>query len=264
MAALQLNTSYKHHLLVAISIGIWLYIFLVLIAPFDTAELPFSIRLLILPPYGVISFLSYIVLVPVQNWLYRKKNYWNIPMEMTFQFFFSLIVLFASFAYYKTGIINGDYDFIKFTFQVFYPIFFIILPILLFLRWWLNKKSIRQNQDRILLEGDNKLDVLHIGLKDLVCISSADNYVEVSYLDHQILKRKLLRTTLKKMQPQVPSLIKVHRSHLINPEHFKDWKNTNTIHLTQVEIPVSKSYKEKVLALHNHSSLKSDNSPQTQ
>lgn len=263
MLTLKLNTSYKHHLFVAVTIGVWLVAFLVLIAPFDTADLSFSIRLQILPPYGIISFTSYMILIPLQNRIYKWRGNWNMLWEVSFLLLFNGIVLLGSFAYYKTEIINGTYDFVRFTFEVYNPIFLIILPILLFLRWWLNKKSLRQNQDRVVLEGGNKLDVLHISLNDLICISSADNYVEVSYLDKDDLKKKLLRITLKNIHPQVPSLLKVHRSHLINPKHFKEWKNTNTIYLTQTEVPVSKSYKEQVLALHNHSSLKATNTPQT-
>jgi len=263
MRNLELNTSSKHHIWVAVLLGVWLVTFLVLIAPFDTSDLSFSIRLQILPPYGLIAFGGYMLLIPLQNWIYKQSRKWNIPLEITFLLLFNLAVLLGSFGYYKTDIINGTYDFSKFTFEVYYPIFFIILPVLLFLRWWLYKKYESQNQSKIVLEGVNKLDVLRIGLKDLVCISSADNYVEVSYLNKNELKKKLLRVTLKNIHPQVPTLLKVHRSHLINPEHFKAWKNTNTIYLTQTEVPVSKSYKEKVLAIHNHSSQKPISSPQT-
>ena len=113
------------------------------------------------------------------------------------------------------------------------------------------------------MTGENKRDVLRINLSDLVCVSSADNYVEVSYLIGGKLHKKLLRVTLKNIHPQVPSLLKTHRSFLINPSHFKDWKNANTIHLSQIEVPVSKNYKKDVLALNIHSSLKPSNSLQS-
>lgn len=247
MHLLKLNTSFKHHLIVALVIAMWLVLFLVLIAPFDIAELPFSIRLEIMPIYGVISFIGYIILVPLQNWVFKKLSRWTLYLEILVIILFNAIVLIGSYFYYKSDIINGEYSFTKFTFEVYYPIFLIILPILLFTRWFLNKKAVHQKSDKIVLTGDNKLDVLQISLSDLVCISSADNYVEVSYLTENELRKKLLRITLKNVHPQVPSLLKVHRSYLINPTHFKDWKNVNTIHLTQIEVPVSKNYKKDVL-----------------
>ena len=36
---------------------------------------------------------------------------------------------------------------------------------------------------------------------------------------------------------------------LINPMHFKSWRNANTIILTQIELPVSRNYKDVLLAL---------------
>jgi len=264
MAALKLNTSYRHHIIVAALIGIWLVLFLVLIAPFDTSDLSFSIRLTILPPYGIIAFVGYLVLIPLQNWIYKLKDSWNISSEITFIVLYNIVVCIGSYSYYKTEIINGTYGFAKFALQVYYPIFFIILPFLLFLRWWLNKKSTVQHQDLIRITGENKLDLLQINPSDLICISSADNYVELFYLNKGELTKKLLRITLKNIHPQVPNLLKVHRSHLINPLHFKDWKNANTLNLSHLEVPVSKNYKKEVLSVLGHSSLKTNNSPQTQ
>ncbi len=263
MTPLKLNISYKHHLLVAVIIALWLVLFLVLIAPFDIAELPFAIRFEIMPLYGLISFISYVVLLPIQNFIFKKLGKWTLFLEILIIILFNVIVLIGSYFYYKSDIINGEYSFVKFTFEVYYPIFLIILPILLFTRWYLSKKAVAQNSDKIVLTGENKLDVLQIHLSDLVCISSADNYVEVSYLMQTKLSKKLLRTTLKNIHPQVPDLLKVHRSHLINPVHFKDWKNANTVELTQTEVPVSKNYRKKVLAIHDHSSQKPNDSSQT-
>ncbi len=263
MSSLKLNTSYKHHFLVAVIIAIWLVIFLVLIAPFDIAELPFSIRLEIMPLYGLISFIAYILLVPIQNFVFKKLDRWTLFLEIFIIVLFNVIVLTGSYYYYKSSIINGEYSFMKFTVEVYYPIFFIILPIIVFARWFLSKKVVNQDSDKIVLTGENKLDVLQINGSDLVCISGADNYVEVSYLIKNDLHKKLLRITLKNIHPQVPNLLKVHRSYLINSTHFKDWKNSNTIHLTQIEVPVSKNYKKDVLRIHNHSSLKTSDSPQS-
>lgn len=263
MTPLKLSTSYKHHLLVGLAISIWLAAFLVLIAPFDAAELPIAIRAEILPPYGIISFFSYIILIPLQNWVFKKLDRWNALLESLLLLLFNILALAGSHLYYQSGIINGDYSFMKFTFEVYYPIFFIMLPILLFARWYLNKKIAKQDSGKMILTGENKLDVLHIKEDDLICISSADNYVEVTYQTKSGINRKLLRTTLKNIHAQKPELVKVHRSHVINPVHFKEWKDSTTIMLTEIELPVSKSYKQNLLSL-DHSPLKGDGLSQMQ
>lgn len=260
MSILQLNTSYKHHLIVGLILAIWLVSFLILIAPFDISELPFLIRLEILPAYGIISLVSYLLLIPFQNWIFRKKEKWTVFLEVLLLIVFNIITLIGSFLYYKTNYVNGEYVFSKFSLEIYMPIFFIQLPILIFSRWYLNKKIPTLKPKMIVLTGENKLDFLQIPLSDLICISSADNYVEISYLVKNELREKLLRTTLKNIHLQQPQLIKTNRSHIVNLLHFKEWKNSNTIVLTQKEIPVSKSYRKIVLAS-IHSSQKVNGSP---
>ncbi|MEM6803950.1 MAG: LytTR family DNA-binding domain-containing protein, partial [Bacteroidota bacterium] len=80
-------------------------------------------------------------------------------------------------------------------------------------------------------------------------ISNAQNYVEIFYLEANELKTKLIRSSLKKILADADFLIQIHRSHLINPTHFKSWKDSQTIYLGQIELPVSKSYKDKLKSL---------------
>ena len=262
MKPLSLNTSFKHHLLVAFIIGVWLALFLVFIAPFDASDLSFWIRVRILPFYGVISFLSYLLLIPVQNAIFRAKKTWNIAMEIAFVFVYTIITLIGCYGYYKTDIINGTAQFKEFVLGIYYPISFVMLSIIILSRWFLNRKSAQLKDEKIVLKGDNKRDIIQIALADLISVSSADNYVEVHYLKEGVLHKKLLRTTLKNIQTGVSSLLQVHRSYLINPSHFKDWKNANTLHLTHMEVPVSKKYKNDVLAM-VHSSQKRHDSSQS-
>lgn len=262
MKSLNLNTSYKHHFIVSLIIGIWLTLFLIIIAPFDASDLSFRIRLIILPFYGLIAVLSYLILIPLQNFIFGAIKKWNIGIEITYVFVYMLITLSASYVYYKSDIINGTFDLRNFIVGIYYPIFFIMLIIIVLSRWFINKESTALVKNKILLKGDNKLDVLNIEMSDLVCISSADNYIEVSYLKSGVMTKKLLRTTLKNIHLVVPSLVQVHRSHLINSLHFKDWKDSNNINLTGITVPISKRYKNSFLEM-NHSSQIPNISPQS-
>ena len=263
MQLLPLNTSYKYHALIALIISLWLALFLVLIAPFDAGELDIAIRFEILPFYGALSFTAYMLATPIQNGLFKYFKKWNMTLEFLFLFIFNLILIIFCFTYYKTDIINGTYNFRDFVIKVYFPICFILLPIIILLRWFLNKKIPNNTQKKLILKGDNKFDVLQLLPEELICISSADNYVEVSYLKDGELHKKLLRNTLKSIQNDVESLLKVHRSHLINPSHFKEWNGSNTIVLTQMEVPVSKNYRANILEL-NQTSLKTNTLSQTQ
>ncbi|WP_422107773.1 LytTR family transcriptional regulator DNA-binding domain-containing protein [Winogradskyella sp.] len=246
---LPLNTSIKHHSIVGLLISLWLVLFLILIAPFDISDLDFSERLQLLPPYGIICFLNYMLLILAQNAIFKRLGIWTLAFEVLFIIVFNLIQIIASYAYYRTELVNGDYNFETFLLYVYIPISLILLSIVIFMRWFLNKKAPNNSKNTITIKGDNKLDILKILYDDLICVSSADNYVEVHYLIKGTLHKKLLRNTLKGIQNDIPELLKVHRSHLINPSHFKEWNGSNRIKLTEMEVPVSKNYKAAILEL---------------
>lgn len=240
---INLSTSIKKHLVIATIISLWLVIFLVLIAPFDTEDLSMPIRIRILPFYGVLSFTVYMFVVFIQNQFHRIYKTWNLMLEVSLLILFLVILTFCCFAYYKTDIINGTYDFQTFVLQVYSPISIILLPIIIFLRQFFGRKQLGTSTKAITLKGENKLDILKLLPDNIICISSADNYVEVNYLINGILHKKLLRNTLKGIKNDVPELVKVHRSHLINPKHFIEWNGPSSIKLTKVKVPVSKNYK---------------------
>jgi len=121
MLSLNLNTSYKSHIIVGLLVSIWLVAFLVFVGPFDAAELSFNIRLLILPPYGVIFFICYMVVVATQNWIYKRLNYWNLFLELIIISLIYISVLYSTFLYYKSGIINGDWTFGKYFSSIYLP-----------------------------------------------------------------------------------------------------------------------------------------------
>ena len=153
-------------------------------------------------------------------------------------------MLLGCFAYFKSWVINGDYNLYKFTFEVYYPIYFIILPIMVFVRWDSNRKSAPRVTKKVVLMGEYKQDILQVDEDELISISSADNYVEVAYKSSGHIHKLLLGATLKQIHEQAPNLVRVHRSHIVNPNLFVVWKDANTIMITGNELPVSKSCKK--------------------
>ena len=150
--------------------------------------------------------------------------------------------------YYKSPILNGGFGFLEFLQVIILKSALISTPIIILARIY-SVKLIPIQDENIIIKGENKLDILKIKKSDLVCISNSQNYIEIFYTEQNQLKTKLIRSTLKKVQKDFVFLVQIHRSHLINPTHFKAWKNQDTIFLTQIELPVSKNYKEQLLSL---------------
>lgn len=244
----ELNPKIKHHLIVGLLIGVWLFVFAFIIKPFDDGTINFRAWFLISFGFSIMAFLCYGILAILQKKVFEKTSKWNLGLETGFLIVFYIIYLIGIYAYYKSPILNGGYSLSKFFYTIFIKVALILTPVIILARRYLIK-LIPQKEDFIIIKGENKLDVLKIKKADLVCVSNAQNYVEIFYLENAKLHSKIIRSSLKKVQEDFSFLVQIHRSHLINPAHFKSWRNQNTIILTQIELPVSKNYKETLLAL---------------
>ncbi|MEM9260311.1 MAG: LytTR family DNA-binding domain-containing protein, partial [Bacteroidota bacterium] len=150
-------------------------------------------------------------------------------------------------------IIRGTYSFFAFVSSIYLPIVLLLNFLVLAGRWFISRNltaGAKSTSEAITLSGDGRKDLLQLSPDQLVYAVSAQNYVEVHYLVDGTLKKHLLRTTLKKVEQQTPVLRRIHRSHLINPLHFRRWTGPNSLEVYAVEVPVSKQYRaalEKVL-----------------
>jgi hypothetical protein len=244
----KLNPSIKHHLIIGVLLSVWIFIFAFIIRPFDDGTLNFKLWLLMSIGFSLGAFVSYGILAFIQNSIYKKILKWNLDLEITSLIFFTLLYLLCAYLYYKSSIINGGYTFSEFLTIIFLKASLITTPIIILARIYVIR-FIPVKEDFIIIRGENKLDVLKIKNSDLVCVSNSQNYVEVFYIENEELKTKLIRSSLKKVDADFDFLTRVHRSHLINPSHFISWKDPNTISLTQIEIPISKNYKENITSL---------------
>ncbi|MEM9327322.1 MAG: hypothetical protein AAGA85_16770 [Bacteroidota bacterium] len=222
--------------------GLWLVIFLVFIAPFDLAGLSFSIRVLITVVYGLIFFIIYLLVIALEPQLQKRAlPFW--AHEIIVYLFVYLTVFPPTLLYYESDIVNGDYERFRFLTEQYFPILVVVTPVLFGFRRMI---ALSRSKATISLRGDNKRDVLQIVPDQLVCIVSSDNYIEVNFLENGILQKKLLRTTLSKTEKGFPFLKRVHRSCLINPEHFTEWVNKDSILVGGVQVSVTKKYRGNI------------------
>lgn len=103
-------------------------------------------------------------------------------------------------------------------------------------------------------KGTIRLLVKH---SNLFYIESADNYVNIYYLNKNKVSRFMLRNTLKNIEDSLTEygLVRCHRSYIVNIEKIKVLRKEKEgllIDLGQEEIqdiPVSKTYSEKIMEL---------------
>lgn len=244
---LPCTTKWRPHLWLAAIIGLWLVVFLVVVAPFDTSDLDLKGRLLLLSPYGLLFVLAYAPAVALQNLVYKRTGRWNVLLEAGIVILSYFLALLLCFAYYRSDWLRGEANFGQFVASIFLPTVLLLSFLLISGRWFISRKQkiverVRE-PELLALRGDNRNDVLHLSPEHLIYISSAQNYIEVHYLIDGKPNKQLLRTTLSKVAEQVPTLLRTHRSYLVNPHHFVRWAGATGALFHTAEVPVSKTYK---------------------
>lgn len=243
-----LNTSIKHNTFIGAFIAFWSFLFAFFSKPFEHGTMDTQKWIYVSLGYSFIVFFTYFIVSCYQKIIHEKLLKWSVLFEISVYILFYSLFTLVSYAYYKSSIIDGTYSFTEYLTKIIANIILILTPLLFFIRWY-SLKLIPKKEDEITIIGNNKLDILKIKKSNLICISNAQNYVEIFYLDNKDLKSKLIRSSLKEIKIKHEFLIQIHRSHLINPTHFWSWKDSKTIFLTQMELPVSKNYKNQLLKL---------------
>lgn len=252
MSYIHLNHNYKDHLLLGAAVGFWLVFFLIFIAPFDIVEFNFSEKIYLMPPYGFFFLISYSLAVFFQEKIYQHWQFWNIWLEIGLIFFTCILNLFFAYFYYTLPIINGYFGLLLFIRLIYIPISILIISLLIFGRLFINRQTTITKikafpTNKITLAGESKNDVLQIGPNQIICISSAHNYVEVFYQQKGKINKHLIRNSLKNIAQEVNFLLQVHRSHLVNPNYIIKWLDNKTILVDEKKIPVSKTYRTAVI-----------------
>ena len=106
------------------------------------------------------------------------------------------------------------------------------------------------------LTSDNRRDKIIIPSDKLMYIKAEDNYVNIYYRLGSAVQSKLLRRKLSDLASEYASLLRVHRSYLVNTgTDLNVMQHTNSIEIEfdiQHRVPVSESYKNQLEALNFH------------
>ncbi len=250
----------KHHVIISLLLAIWVFVFLYFTEPLDVSEFPEREKLIYLPGYGLLAGLCYLLFLPIQNYLYKKeKQNWTLLSEIIFLLSFSVISIAIARSYYLYIIMIDEpypYTLGYMLKAIFIPAIATILPIVIIARFAFGKYHEKRLEDqKIEIKGEGNYEGLRLQLNEVISIQSSDNYIEVFYVTGNSLKKTLIRNKLSVIDEEFPELLRVHRSYLINPYHFQQWKTENgklfIILNHTIEVPVSKTYQSAIKAAIN-------------
>jgi len=117
------------------------------------------------------------------------------------------------------------------------------------------KQAVDQNPEKeFVIKDENEKNSIILNTQNLVYIKSADNYVDIVFIERESVKSTLIRNTIKNLEPLFRDsvILRCHRSYIVNTSFIQSAKKTSTgfmLNLKQVpdkEIPVSKSYSSEI------------------
>lgn len=96
---------------------------------------------------------------------------------------------------------------------------------------------------------------LSVAKENLIYIESADNYICIWYLKNELLKKQLMRITMKDISEQLAdtNIVRCHRSYMVNLDLVKVIRREKENLFLELgvpnvrEIPISKTYGEQIL-----------------
>lgn len=261
--------SRKYKWIISISLGLFLYIFMAIFLPFGVSNYDPNHRytleflsVLSLFMLNTIAFASanefFLKPLVLRHITVRNLVLWNlwmlISLGLTNYLAYNLIGNWHDFS------LSSAIDFILNVSSVF---LFPLIGTFFYFRYKglkLQYEQILTNNDQspdpqqlIQFRGQGTNEEILITLTDFLYARAQDNYVELFYVEHQTIKKELLRSTMSKLLQDLKSeyLLRCHRSYMINLYNVRSIKTGSqlTLYLNHISqsIPVSKSFQQEVM-----------------
>jgi hypothetical protein len=276
------NTSYRRVLTNALTIGVFIAIFMSIFQPFGLQSLKQPNRLLLIACYGLPSIPVILILGSVYVWFIRKNDretQWKVWHQIATTLTTLLVIGAANYAY-SVGIFEIQFRWTGLFRMLYYTVFVGIFPVvgvILFDWALLLKKHDRlahifnkQTQtieppkfenaelpscSQMTLHGENAGESVTLNIPHILFMKAEGNYVEIY---HENASGKgmthLIRSTLKAIEDQLirndNPIKRSHRSYLVNTKRVtRATGNAQGLTLfmdaQNHQVPVSRKYVEK-------------------
>ena len=263
----------SHRLFASVFFSVFIYVFLLIFQPFGISNIQFYKPIFVAGFFGItlIVMLFSFLLAPI----ILKKSFdfdkWTIKKNAIFIVIQFLIITILNWVYNSTigyGIVV-QYNLLIF---VFITASVGIIPTL-FLIYFIEKDLSRKNKHiatnfnksiqhrinkienpTIKLLSQNNDETIIIELKQLVCIKSEGNYLNVFYSTQNEIKSKLIRNSIKNIEEHLAAfenIIRCHRSYIVNLDSVKKMSGNArnfSLHIDNLEftVPVSRSFPKSI------------------
>lgn len=225
---LPFTLGWRNMMILGAGLGLMSVAVTLFLEPFGTANYQAPLRTLRLSGYALCFMIPVAAFHAIDRAVYRRQGrHWRLYNELISRPLL-LITIFTSTWLYNIGVINGIapswsgwFDHMVF---ISLPYSAVLLPlgalagVLLATRF---PEAPPGAGRRLRIRGRNRDDALELRFDELVFAEAQQNYVQLHYLCGGRPDSRLFRITLAELQRQVPGLIRIHRSYLVNPDHVE-------------------------------------------
>ncbi len=265
------NDDLSHNTKVIFLISIGVFVFMFLFQPFELNSLELNVKIKIILGVVIVTFVSLSVSLLLLPSIHPKiflQGKWNIKKEILWNIWILFTIMLSYIAYYH--IVGIDVFEISMV-SVLKVLLIALLPVFVLItinqdrlhRIYLKKakEMNKKLEDKRWLEtkvvtilSDYQKDSLSIKVNNILNIRSAGNYIEVFWKEKDEIKRKMIRTSLTKVEESLKDfdfIFKCHRSHLININHIEKVEGTHMSYKVYYnkmdeDIPVSRNFSKKL------------------
>ncbi len=271
-----ISDSFRGKLKTALFSGFFIFAFLFIFRPFQLHRFENLLTLKITAGYGAVTFgmvLLNTLLIPLALPGVFNESKWTVGREIVFLLWIIFTIGLGN-AAYSLAIFN-DFFSLEYLIQFqFITLLVALLPITINVMVWQlvltrrnlkeaasisehmhHKKRLDSNPEAMItLKSDNQKESLSIPARDLLYITSADNYIEVHYLRNGKEEKKLLRGTLKNTKEELRSytaFYRCHRAWIVNLDKVEAVSGNSQgyrliLNDTDTIIPVSRNLNEEL------------------
>ena len=235
------NEDLRHNAKIILFISLGILAFLLIFQPIDIASFTNTQIFYLVTGFAVSTFLVLSLNLIVLPSLFPKifdNNRWNIKREILWNLWILVTITGSDILFYSKlfGLIDIAFsDIGRIVLLGFLPVSVLIivnqdrmLRSHLKSAQLLSKKLIdgKQKKDKMIhFKSDYKKDDLIIKANALYLIKSADNYIEIYYLNDGLIEKQMVRSSLGNAEFAIQEfdfMMRCHRTFIVNINHIKD------------------------------------------
>ncbi len=228
------NSDLMHNAKVVFFIGAAIGLFLFFFEPFNFNEFTLREKFIVSSIISLITFavLSFsMIIIPSYFKKLFSRNTWNVLKEIIWNTWIIISLIIGYFFYFRfnTIFVIQPADVLKIILISFLAVSILVVlnrnrlvKLHLNVAVELNRKlmsKLDKENDTVTIESEYKKDSIVLSVKDALLFKSAGNYVEIYYFDNEVVKKHLIRTTLKNIEDLLTNysfIFRCHRTYLIN------------------------------------------------